>query len=225
MKINKRMFEEFGTKANSFTYQPLSIDATLFQPDKSIYPVSGEYVLKPKQMSLVAEFRSKLDISNFMAEILLHKENIIDIEDGYIYKCYFTGSTTPVSEYWQGWYRITLPFLAIQMGSERIVHLNDIENHISIAGNWKAGCIYEITPLKDIETITIAGIQISNLYTNKLVTVDGVLKKVYSPSEPNKYSDCVFPDNEFPCVTPGANIIRISTKDAKVKLKYNPIYA
>lgn len=225
MKINNKSINRFHMKINSFTYQPLGIECNVFQPDRSIYPIYGKPLLKPKEMSLEAEFRSKLDISNFMAEVINTKELLIDIDDGYLYKSYFAGSSVPVDEYWQGWYRITLPFLVIQTKHEMIIEFNDLENFVDIKGNIEAECKYIILPLVDMNEFIIDGIKVRNLKANNKFVIDGVLKKVYTSTEQNRYFDCVFPKNKFPSLTPGVQKIKISDKRAKVKLIYSPIFA
>ena len=170
MKINNKPLEMFHMRVNSFTYQPLSADRVMFQPEQSLKCVLGRLEIKPKNMKLVAEFRNKLDISNFLAELLRHKENIIDIDDGFQYRCFLTSIGDMVDEYWQGWYRISLPILAIQEGSRRIVHLNKAINHVQVAGNWTTDCLFEITPHKNMESFTIHGYKITKLYRNRNLT-------------------------------------------------------
>lgn len=224
MRINKKRFDDFNMKVNSFTYQPLTSDIAQFQPEGSIYPIIGKTTLKPKDMNFVAEFRSELDISNFMAEVLNHKENLIDIGNGFLYHSFFNGTTTPVNEYWQGWYRITIPFKVIQTGKERVISLGGNSNIVMIAGNWRAECIYEIIPEKDMDSITINGTTIRKLFNGRKVIVDGVKKKIYSTTEPNKYSDCVLKNNAFPIISPGRQEVSVSDTNAKVKLRYSPVY-
>ena len=68
MRINNKRMERFHMRVNSFTYQPYAVEREVFQPERSLRPVLGKRVLTPKSMQLVAEFRSKKDISDFLAE-------------------------------------------------------------------------------------------------------------------------------------------------------------
>lgn len=224
MRINKRNLLEFNMKVNSFTYQPFTVSYGIFQPERSIRPIIGKRTLTPKPMELIAEFRSKKDISDFIAELLNHEENVIDIEDGYYYRCYLSTLNQPVEEYWQGWYRVKIPLLVIQEGIRRKIALNKKENYIYIAGNWQTECVYEITPKADMDDITVDGHIIRHLYTGKTVYLDGEKKRVYSSTEPNKYVDCTLKQHSFPTLKPGKQLIALSNDKADVMLRYTPIF-
>jgi len=225
MRINNKPLESFHMKVNSFTYQPFSIERQVFQPDYAVKPVMGRLEIAPKEMKLVAEFRSKLDISNFLAELLKHKENILDVDDGFLYRCFLFSVKDIVDEYWQGWYRITVTLSVIQEGSRRKIYLKKARNNIHVAGNWTTDCLFEITPKKNLETFTIFGYEIRRLYKDRTVYLDGETKRVYTSSEPNKYSDCVLKNKMFPCLDPGQQTINMNNvTDVTVVLKYTPIY-
>lgn len=224
MKINNKNIKHYHMKINSFTYQPMIYNREIFQPESSIRPILGKAVLAPKSMELIAEFHSKLDISNFIADLMKNNEIIIDIDDGYKYRCYLSQVGNLVEEYWQGWYRITLPLLVIQQGSRRRLLLDKRENHVIIAGNWPSECIYEITPYKNMYSFEIDGHVIRNLYENKTVYFDGEQKKIYTNTEINKYPDCTLKNNSFPIISPDTNVIKMSDTDVKVYLYYDPIF-
>lgn len=224
MRINKRNFLEFNMKVNSFTYQPFTVNREVFQPEGSIRPILGKKVLTPKPMQLVAEFRSKKDISDFFSELLSHDENIIDIGDNYYYRCYLSKLNQPVSEYWQGWYRVKIPLLVIQEGNRRKLLLNKKENRIYVAGNWMTECVFEITPNENMDDVIIDGNVIRKLYAGKTVYLDGEQKKIYSSTEPNKYVDCKLKQNSFPILQPGKQLIVMSSDKVNVMLKYTPIF-
>ena len=83
MRINNKPMDMFHMRINSFTYQPFVMERKVFQPERSLRPIFGKMAIAAKNMQLIAEFRSKLDISNFMAELMSHEENLIDIgKDG-----------------------------------------------------------------------------------------------------------------------------------------------
>lgn len=224
MRINNKRMERFHMRVNSFTYQPYAVEREVFQPERSLRPVLGKRVLTPKSMQLIAEFRSKKDISDFLAELLNHEENMIDIEDGFKYRCYLSKLSQPVDEYWQGWYRVTIPLSVIQEGSRRQLLLSKAENHIVVAGNWQTECVYEITPMAAMDSFTIDGHTIRKLYANRTVYFDGELKKVYTDTEPNKYPDCTLKQNSFPTLDPGSQKISMSSTSVKVVLKYTSIF-
>ena len=225
MKINNKPLGMFHMRINSFTYQPLRAERKVFQSEQSLKPILGRLDMLSKDMQLIAEFRNKLDISNFIAELLMHKENILDIDDGYRYRSFLTSLSNPQSEVWQGCYRITHPLSVIQEGSRREFHLKKDTNYIQVAGNWRTDCLFEITPNQDIEVFEIYGYEISHLYAGKTVYLDGESKRVYTATEPNKYNDCVLKDKMFPSLEPGIQEIQMnSASDVTVILKYTPIY-
>lgn len=222
MWINDKDFNHFHMKVNSFSFQPMDASITMFQPEKSIYPIIGAARLAPKKMKFVAEFRNKLDISNFISEVLNHKKNIINIDDGFLYHCYYSGDST-VSEYWNGWYRLTISLLTIQTGFMAKLLLKPGENRLTVKGNWETECIYEITPVSDQSEIIVDGIKIKKLKRNVILYLDGISKRVYTEIDQNRYSDCSFPRNRFPVLNPGFATINI-TGDVRVLLKYYPMY-
>lgn len=222
MWINDKDFNHFHMKVNSFSFQPMDASITMFQPEKSIYPIIGATTLTPKKMKFVAEFRDKLDISNFISEILNHKENVINIDDGFLYHCYYSGDSS-VSEYWNGWYRLTVSFMTIQTGFMVKQRLKNGQNRLTVKGNWETECIYEIDPLSDQAEITIDGIKIKNLKKGIVLYLDGIAKKVYTDVDQNRYSDCILPKNRFPVLRAGTVTIEIKG-NVNVLLKYYPIY-
>lgn len=225
MRINNYDESYFNMRANSFSYQPLIVAREVFQPDNSIYPILSKPKIRPKKMKIVAEFRGKKDISNFIAELLRHNVNIIDIDDGFLYKTYVHEIDQCVTERWQGWYRLSLPVLVIQCGYEQRYKLLKENNTIINNGNYMCDCIYEIIPLKNVDSITIDKITIKNLVEGNKVILNGEAKKVFSNTEVNKYNDCIFGDNQFPKVDPGVNTIHISNySDVEINLIFTPIY-
>mgnify|MGYP000031316965 CR=1 FL=1 len=124
MRINNKRMERFHMRVNSFTYQPYAVEREVFQPERSLRPVLGKRVLTPKSMQLIAEFRSKKDISDFLAELLNHEENMIDIEDGFKYRCYLSKLSQPVEGILAGLVQGDDPVVRHQEGSRRQLLLN-----------------------------------------------------------------------------------------------------
>lgn len=211
-------------KINSFMYQPLQVEVENFTVDGSIMPIFSSPTFKPKSMKLIAEFSSKLDISNFMAEILGHSKNLIDVDDGYLYHCYFSGSSTPSSEYWNNCYRVEFEFLVIQTGILIQKSLPKVANLVINKGNYKSECTYVIKARQDLSSFTIGNVLIRNIKAGDKVIIDGMMKKVYSQRERNKYGDCIFYDNTFPCLQPGQNMINRDDGDVEVLVFYYPVY-
>lgn len=224
MKINGINLGYYNMNITKFSYQPCVAKRELFQAEKSIYPILGKIDIKPKQMVLEAEFSSYNDVSQFMLEIVKNKEVILDIDDGFIYKCYLEQLSSPVTYFDNGWYDISIPLFVIKTGIIRTKRLNYLENYVHIDGDLETECIFEITPKKDIDLFTIYGVSIKNMKKDVKVTIDGIEKRVYSDIEVNKYGDCSFIKNFFPVINPGKSIITMSHLEADVYLKYMPLY-
>lgn len=224
MKINNRLCKEFNMKINSFSYQPLQIERESFLVDGTITPILSSPIVKPKQMKLIAEFKDKIDISNFMAEVLKQSKSLIDIDDGYLYHCYFIGSSSPSDEYWNNRYRVELEFLVIQTGMMIQKSLNRLENIVINQGNYRSECMYKMIANQDVSSVTVGNVIIRNVKAHEEIVIDGMLKKVYSQNDRNRYSDCQFQDNSFPYLEPGENIIYKDNEDVEVVLYYYPVY-
>lgn len=225
MRINNKMFSQFNMKVYSFSYQPLSMSSNVFKSDMGLNLIHGGYTIEPKQMSLICLFRSKLDISKFIQNITENVPTIIDIEDGFRYESYYTGSSSPSDEVWNGWYKVTFPFEVIQQSREmHKITLKNAYNKIYNQGTYECPCIIEITPQQDIEKIKIGDYVIKNLIANQKFVVDGIRKKVYS-NDINKFADVEFKNNRFPFLKTGINIMEVSSiENVSIVIKFRNYY-
>lgn len=225
MRVNNKTFEQFGMKVYSFSYQPLSMSAITFQNDRGLNIVHGGFEVTLKQMNMICLFRDKLNISRFIQNVSENVPTIIDIEDGFRYECYYQGGSNQVSEIYNGWYKVSFPFLVIQQSrTVRKIELKSVRNTILNSGTYKCPCIIEITPGVDIANITIGNYTIKDLKANKKFTIDGVTKKVYDQNG-NRFSDVKFKNNTFPFLDTGINIINItSIQNVKVVIKYREVF-
>lgn len=224
MKLNKHNFKEYGARVLKWGYQPLSINRENFQSDNSLCPILGKNYPKPKPMELVVEFSQRSLMSDFTAEILKNDMNLLDLDDGYLYKCWMPTLNNPVEEPSWGWYQMTIPLLVIQTAVERAVPLEEVSNNIIVYGNWQTECRYEINIKSNITSFTVAGITVKNLKANQKLVIDGVEKRVYTGDSINKYNDTVLKNNHFPVLSPGLQTIQISSTSHDAWLYYQPIY-
>lgn len=224
MKINKHNFKEYGARVLEWTYQPFLVSRSVFQPEDSIHPSVGLAKPEPKTMSLVLEFTDKLMISNFLSELLSHDENVLDLNDGYIYRCWCPSLSAPVEEVYHGWYKVNIPLLVLQTTAERAIHITSANTSIDVQGNWESECRFEITPLENISSITINDYTIKNLTKDVKVILDGVTKKIYTNKESNKYGDITLKNHKFPTLLPGTQVIKVNTMKADIWLYYQPIF-
>lgn len=224
MRVNNRTFEQFGMKVYSFSYQPLSMSSIVYLGDVDLSVVHGGFETSAKQMNLICLFKDKLNISKFIQNITENIPSVIDIDDCYRYESYYKGASTPVTEIWNGWYKVTLPFLVIQQSKGvRRIELKSLQNKILNSGTYKCPCIIEIIPSEDTD-ITVGDYVIHNLIANQKFVIDGNKKKVYDSSG-NRFSDVEFLNNKFPFLNTGMNIINLSTvENVKVVIKYREVF-
>ncbi len=224
MKLNKHNFKEYGARVLKWGYQPLSITRENFQPDNSLLPILGIKYPKPKPMELVVEFSQQRLMSDFIAEILKNDMNLLDLDDGYIYKCWMPTLNNPVEEPAWGWYSVTIPFLVIQTAAERAISLKKLKNDVIVQGNWECECRYEITLKSNETSFTVDGIIVKDIRANQKLVIDGAEKRIYTGDSVNKYSDAILRNNRFPVLSPGPQSIQISSTAHDVWLYYQPIY-
>lgn len=224
MRVNNRTFEQFGMKVYSFSYQPLSMSSIVYLGDVDLSVVHGGFETSAKQMNLICLFKDKLNISKFIQNITENIPSVIDIDDCYRYESYYKGASTPVTEIWNGWYKVTFPFLVIQQSKGvRRIELKSLQNKILNSGTYKCPCIIEIIPSEDTD-ITVGDYVIHNLIANQKFVIDGNKKKVYDTTG-NRFSDVEFLNNKFPFLNAGMNIINLSTiENIKVIIKYREVF-
>lgn len=225
MRVNNKTFEQFGMKVYSFSYQPLSMSSVVYLGDVDLNIVHGGFETSAKQMNMICLFRDKLNISKFIQSITENVPSIIDIGDCYRYESYYKGATNPVTEAWNGWYKVTFPFLVIQQSrTVRKIELKSVRNTILNSGTYKCPCIIEILPNSDIAALTVGDYTIHNLRANKKFVINGVNKKVYDENG-NRFSDVEFRNNKFPFLNTGMNIINVSNiANVRIAIKYREVF-
>lgn len=222
MKINEKNISYYNMQIQSFTYQPLSINRELFTGDRSLTVITGQWNIKPKEMTLIADFQSMADISLFIADLMLHDENIIDMEDGYIYHCYLKEIEEAVEVPAKNWYTLTVAFKVIQTEPLRHVVFNG-KTSVFIGGTWQTSIRFRIVSSLDIASFTIAGHVIKNLKANKEFILDGIDKMITCQGK-NCFGDVILANNHFPSLTPGWHDIETNNTKVKVTLEYYPMF-
>ena len=217
MKVNNKDFSTWNMRCLAFDYQPLGYAREIYQPDQSITPImSSRKQYRPKSMIFKVEFKTIEDSGRFLVELMTGDYSIIDMDDGYLYRCYLSEIDEISEKQGNGYcYTLSIPLSVIQTGTEVSETLE--------ARNLETECIYEITPKQQIEEYHIAGYTIKNLQQGVTVYFDGIDKRIYSSTELNKFGDVTFPNNRFPTLQPGEQIIELDAT-ADVVLRYYPIY-
>lgn len=225
MRVNNKTFEQLKMKVYSFSYQPLSMSSVIYQGDTDLNIVHGGFETVAKQMNLICMFKDKLSISKFIQNVTENVPSIIDIGDCYRYESYYKGSSNPVNEIWNGYYKVTFPFLVIQQSkNQRKMILTSLQNKILNNGTYKCPYIIEILPTLNLASFTVADYTVHNLKVNDKFVIDGVNKKVYDSSG-NRFDDVEFSNNKFPFLNTGMNVINISrTTNVKVVIKYREVF-
>ena len=174
-------------------------------------------------MIFKVEFKTIEDSGRFLVELMTGDYSIIDMDDGYLYRCYLSEIDGISEKQGIGYcYTLSIPLSAIQTGTE-VSETLEASVPITVIGNLETECIYEITPKQQIEEYHIAGYTIKNLQQGVTVYFDGIDKRIYSSTELNKFGDVTFPNNRFPTLQPGEQIIELDAT-ADVVLRYYPIY-
>lgn len=222
----KNFMFEFNMRARSFDYQPLDFKSNLFLPETSFDVVPGPIYAGASKRNLVCEFKSKLDVSRFMQEIISHDVNYIDIGDEFIYKCYFDGSSSPSNRLWQGWYVLTIPFLVITLAKE-VISFKMTERKTSIynPGTYKTPLIIKIKARQPVDDFLICGYKINHINADDTFVIDGVEKRIYSDNDNNRFSDVEMTNNSFPYIEYGINVIEASSLDnVEVEITFQSVY-
>lgn len=221
MKINGKPFWHFGMKANDFSYQPMSISSQAVIPVNGAVPVSAGFTFAAKTMDLTAEFRNKKEISNFIAELAAHDVNLIDIDDGFLYRCFYQGNSS-AEEIWGDLYRVTFSFYAVQCGHWQSVSVKD-GTVLFCQGNYPADCRFRIKPKVSVSEASLNDMVIRSLIPGREVVIDGLAKTVKEELD-NKFEDCDLID--FPQLMPGKNKIKTSLTPAQADLvcEYYPVW-
>lgn len=224
MKVNNKDFSTWNMRCLAFDYQPLGYAREIYQPDQSITPImSSRRQYQPKPMTFDADFKTVDDAGRFLAELMSGDYSIIDMDDGYLYRCYLSEIDEISEKQGNGYcYTLSIPLSVIQTGTE-VSETLEADVPITVIGHLEAECIYEITPKQQIEEYHIAGYTINNLQQGVTVYFDGIDKRIYSSAELNKFGDVTFPNNRFPTLRPGEQVIDFDAT-ADVVLRYYPIY-
>lgn len=219
MKINNKDIKEtFNADVVSFSPSTMQIENNIIMMDSSYSINLGIQQLKPQIRTLVLDFYSEDDMSNFTSEI--SSSFVLNINDGYIYWCY-TKDTPTINEDIYESYTYSVNVYAVK---QRDIVTKTVVNEINIQGNVYCEAVIELTSTKKLETYTINEITVKNLKANDTLIIDGIEKKVFYSSDP---STSVFDDTNifsFPKFYPGVNDITVSDSSVKVVIKYYPTY-
>lgn len=225
MKVNDKPFSYYKMKVYSFEYQPLNMSANIYKSDISTHFIHGGFSVETKQMNFVGQFRDKNDISKFIQNITENIPSIIDIGDNYRYESYYLGASNPSDEFWNGWYKVSFPFLVIQQSrTVTKLQLKQLSNTIRNSGTYECPCVIEIVPRVDISSYTVGNYVVKNLKANKKFVIDGVSKRVHVDNQ-NRFGDVEFKDNKFPFLKTRNNIIELSQiNDVDVYFKFREVF-
>lgn len=219
MKINNKDIKEtFNADVVSFSPSTMQIENNIIMMDSSYSINLGIQQLKPQIRTLVLDFYSEDDMSNFTSEI--SSSFVLNIHDGYIYWCY-TKDTPTINEDIYESYTYSVNVYAVK---QKDIVTKTVVNEINIQGNVYCEAVIELTSTKKLETYTINEITVKNLKANDTLIIDGIEKKVFYSSDP---SASVFDDTNifsFPKFYPGVNDITVSDSSVKVVIKYYPTY-
>ncbi|MCR0266105.1 hypothetical protein MKC73_19620 [[Clostridium] innocuum] len=218
MKINFRTIKKYDARIMSFDLQNSAIERSII--NESFIPIGTKPKLKPRPMELKIEFRNKLRLSHFTEDLIQSKELLIDINDGFIYRCTLRQMEGNINSIANKWYQLTIPVYAIQSGSKRRVCLKYPETLVIVAGTHECDVVYELFP-KENGSININEIVIDNVKAGSTVIIDGINKLITENGE-NAFGRSNL--RKFPSLMAGENTITLYT-DIEAYLYYYPVYA
>lgn len=217
MKINNTNIDTFNARVISFSPSTLSIDNNLTTLDNSYNVAIGQQVLGAQSRTLVIDIRSEEDISNLTA--LIKDQFTLDLDDGYIFKCYTKKAPYITEEAYQ-FYTYYLDVYCIKQKAM----VTETGLTFTVTGNITAEAIIEVTSATAIASLAIDEMTITDLVANDTLVIDGIDKKVYYSSDPDT---SVFDDVDmvdFPKLEPGATTVVISGGTVTTAIKYFPTY-
>lgn len=221
MQLNgKNLYDVFHMRVKSFTFQPLHIEGNYMQQEGTIWPIQSTPIVSAKPMVIEADFRTAIDISNFIAEIYHNDHNILDMDDGFLYHCSLEGVDQCVDESWTGWYHVSLDLKVVQTGNL----IKASSDSFDVKGNFETECRYEILSTNPLNTFTVDDYTVKGLEANRKFILDGIEKKIYYEDEPyiSKFDDTDIV--AFPKLNPGIHNIVKSNSSVKITIVYYPTF-
>lgn len=216
MKINKRKLSDFNAYLNGFAYGSSVIESDIYNSRLNHILLSQN--ITPQNRELMITFQSEKDIGRITSLLLNRSE--IDTEDGYLYDCILMN--TPFIEHIGcDYYKVTYQLSAIKKGHMQKIILNYPVTYAIILGDIPALPYITIKPRKDLSSVTIMGVTIRNIKTNKKVVIDS-MNKIVEQDGLNKFGDTDL--KKWPVIMCGNQDLIQSSADIDVIVEYNPLY-
>ncbi len=228
MVIHGTPLDRIGCKLWRYRITPSQYSGRSYWNYGSNHPaiVSGEYEWSNLEVDIYIEGESASEVErkkSLLNAMMMNPLIVLDeIDDKIEYVCAYENQVV-IEKINEVASIATYNFKALKRGVMRTISLSpgNKEYNLLIDTQITSPCIYEITPLNDLETFTIDSISVQNLKANKKIVIDGIGKTV-KMGEENKFSDTDF--WEFPKLQPGLNLIKLSHSDVKVTIKFHPRY-
>lgn len=229
MVINGIILDEIGCKLLRYRVTPSQYSGRSYWNNGSNNPaiVSGDYSWSNLEVDIYIEGESASEVErkkSLLNSMMRNPIIILDeVDDEIEYVCAYENQVV-IEKINEVASIATYNFKTVKRGIMQIINLapGNFEYNLSIDTHLTASCIYEITPLSDLETFWINSIFIKNLKANKTMIIDGIAKTV-KVDEENKFRDTDF--WEFPKLQPGLNLLKLSHANVKVTIKFYPRYA
>ncbi|WP_320973703.1 hypothetical protein [Dysgonomonas capnocytophagoides] len=218
MDINFRTIRRYDARIMSFDLQNSAIERSII--NESFIPIGTKPKLKPRPMELKIEFRNKLRLSQFFEDLIQSDQILIDINDGFIYRCTLKQMDGNITSIANRWHQLIIPLYAIQSATKRRVCLESPETLVIVAGTHECDVIYELFP-KENGSININGIKIDNVKAGSTVIIDGI-NKLITENGANAFGRSNL--RKFPSLPAGENVITLD-KDIDAFLYYYPVFA
>lgn len=218
MDINFRTIKRYDARIMSFDLQNSVIERSII--NEGFIPIGAKPKLKPRLMELKIEFRNKLRLSQFVEDLIQSDQILIDINDGFIYRCTLKQMDGNITSIANRWHQLTIPLYAIQSGMKRRVCLKYHETLVIVAGTHECDVVYELFP-KENGSININGIKIDNVKAGSTLIIDGI-NKLITENGANAFGRSNL--RKFPSLPAGENVVTLD-KDIDAFLYYYPVFA
>lgn len=217
MKINNKNLDEFNIDGIVMSWTgSIGINNNLFERENGLYPILGVQQLSAQNRTLIVDFTSEDDISNFTVEISTKSE--LDIDDNYIYDCFLSG--TPIIEQ-DGISSFTVSY-PLKVIKRKSLVSQRVTTAITNVGNVKIGAKIKLTS-DSVKNALLLNDYTINMSAGTLV-IDGINNLVYYEASPNVSALDDVEMIAFPYLVPGTNEITISDNSVLIDIEYYPTF-
>lgn len=218
MKLNDTDLDILNIKVVSFSPTTLDIENNLILPENNYNVILGKQLLGPQRRNLILHFTQEDDISTITS--LVKGYFTLDLDDGYIYKCWAQKQPFISEEAYQ-YYTYNLDVYCLKQQS--MITKTDVLDFV-VYGNIYAEAIVKLTSAALVSSLTFNDMTITDLAAGDTLVIDGIDKVVYYESDPDTSVFDSVDMIDFPKLEPGLNNMTISDETVSFTVSYYPTF-